>query len=365
MVNQSKTSVISTVVAVLCIVIYAAAIVFGAVRIITNMGERPGLAVAEFDDLTDRAISSSVFLGFMSEEYQQAIRDYLNNSETLTGVIITGSEGDYAFERRPGDAIIWTNGVPRFKTGSGLSREPPLQKPITIEGRRNVTVQAVYSYVDYALLQKTLKDILMAVLAALVIAFLALLLEIFLSNKAKASEPIPAVKEPAWDEPEDSGDNDDTVIINTAGRLDSELQRAASFEQDLTFLALEWRDTDLINRRQYSQFMEEAAAFFKTRNLIFSKGDFGISVIVPDTTLDEGISKAEDFRRRIGDRLPELDGETGLCAGLSSRSDRIIDAERLMLEAYSALEKALMDPSSCVIAFRSDPEKYRKFISGR
>ena len=402
---QGRASKISTIVAVICILTYIAAITFGVIRIITNIGERRNLAETEFNDLADRATSSSVFLGFMSDAYQQTIRDYLGASETLSGVIITGTYGEYAFERQAGDTINLINGSPRFKTGLVFSGGP-LYLPLRIEGQRNVTIQAVYSYLDYYLFQRTLRDVLLAVLAALVVAFLTLLLEMFLKNKADksavyetAGSEVPesttlgnevlgssdadasGFEEPAWDKPDetenssdagnDSGIKEPKGLYSprgniswesyTADRLTSELHRCASFEHDLVFLAMEWRDTETISDQQYSRFANEAVTFFKMRDLVFDKGDNGIAVIIPDADLEQGISQANEFRRRISAKLPELSGGD-LRAGLSSRSGRLIDADRLMLEAFSALEKALADRSSYVIAFKSDPEKYREFI---
>ena len=389
---SKKASKISSVVAVICILTYVAALAFGVIKIATNMGERRNLAETEFNDLADRATSSSVFLGFMSEGYRQTIMDYLNVSQTLSGVIITGTNGEYAFERQSGDTVTWINGSPRFKTGLVFSGGP-LYLPLRIEGQRNVTIQAVYGYLDYVVFQKTLRDILLIILAALVIAFLTLLLELFLKNKAEQSEafetleseaPNSAYKEPALDESggtENPGGADkDSFDIDgpkgsysprgnigleqyTADRLESELQRCASSGQDLVLLAMEFSGAETISDSRYSRFANEAVVFFKMRDLVFGKGENGITVIAPNMDLEQGISQAGEFYRCITAKLPELfQGDADLCIGLGSRSGRLVDTDRLMLEAYSALEKALADPSSCIIAFKSDPEKYMEFV---
>ena len=362
MVFSGKTSKISSIVAVLCILTYIAAIAFGVIKILTNVGERRILAESEFNDIADKATSSSIFLGFLSEAYRQAIRDYLNVSETLSGVIITGMYGEYAFERQSGDTITWINGSPRFKTGLVFSGGP-LYLPLRIDGQRNVTIQAVYSYLDYNLLQKTLRDILFIILGALLVAFLTLLLELFLKNRA--NQPVlsqaPGGEAPVSEAPDASAYGNIDRESYTAERLASELHRCASSQSDLVILAMDWKDSGIIGDKEHSRFADETVAFFKKLDLVFHKGEHGISVIMPDTNLEQGISLAEEFRRHINVKLPEL-SRGNLCIGLGSRSGRLIDAERLMLEAFSALEKALADPSSSVIAFKSDPEKYREFI---
>ena len=364
-----KTSKISSIVAVLCILTYIVAIAFGVIRILTNIGERRNLAETEFNDLADKATSSGVYLGFLSEAYRQSIRDHLNASETLNGVIITGTNSEYAFERQSGDTITWINGSPRFKTGLVFSGGP-LYLPLRIEGQRNVTIQAVYGYLDYALLQRTLRDILFVILGALLIALITLLLELFLKKKAKqptgsdSSEGEDLFSEVHGEDNPPRGNI--SRESNTAERLASELHRCASSQSDLVILAMDWKDSGITGDRDHSRLVDEAVTFFKARDLVFGKGENGISVIIPNTDLDQGILQAGEFRRHAAATLPELfEGGSDLCIGLSSRSGRLIDAERLMFESFSALEKALADPVSCVIAFKSDPEKYREFIKSR
>lgn len=375
---------ISSVVAALCILVYIAAIAFGAVRIIAGSGERRDLAEKEFYDLADRASSSAVFLGFMSEAYQETLKEFIGASNVLLGIIITGSGGEYAFEREPGSGIVWAGDSPRFKTGAGIPEEP-FYMPLRIEGQRNVTIQAVYNIIDYGLCQRVLKNVLFAVVIALLIAFVTLIAEMRQRKKAgpfradAAGEPAAFEREPepVWDderEEPDSGGPDDskqnprglyTARGNigwesyTRDRLSSELHRCSSFEQDLTFITMEFSRPSPF----YRQFADEAVGFFSMRDLIFEKGENGISVIIPSADLEQGIAKSEEFRERIGARLPDAsEGNTELCIGLSSRSGRLVDADRLMLEASRALEKALGDKTSRIIAFKSDPEKYREFI---
>jgi len=384
---SGKTSIVSSVVAALCILVYIAAIALGFVRIILNMGERRDLAERDFYNLADRATSSSVFLGFMSEAYQATIMDFLASSETLQGVIITGSSGEFAFEKEAGSGIVWAGNSPRFKTGAWLSGEP-LYLPLGVDGQRNVTIQAVYSIIDYALFQAVLKTALLMVLTALIVAFLTLLVELTLKNKAvNKPSTAPYTPEPTRTNPMTSQQpirksvkSEPHGLYNPRGnigweaytndRLKSELHRCASFEQDLVLLTMELKDPEIISDSTFGEFTEEAVNFFTTRDLIFGKGENGIIVIMPNINLDYGIMKTEEFHSRIIFKLPQIftDGKGGagikLCIGLSSRSGRLIEADRLMLEACSALEKAITDPVSNIVAFKSDPEKYRDFIKG-
>ena len=400
---SGKSSRVSSVIAALCIAVYICAIAFGAVQVIISMGERQNLAEREFYDLADRATSSSVFLGFMSEAYQATIRDFLGASDTLLGVIITGSGGEYAFEKYNGSGIVWTTESPRFKTGLGISSES-FFLPLGIEGQRNVTIQANYGRIDYGFCQKILRQTLLAILSALIVAFITLLVERTIKNrtdyyKTELSDGYTsddsfydtdakgiyedggntgAAKQVAQGGDEEKKDH--RGLYNPRGnigwdsytndRLAAELHRCSSFEQDLVFLAMELTGREKVSDSIYSQFADEAVRLFSQRDLIFGKGDNGIAIIMPNANLDEGVSKSERFHSLIISKLQKLSGSQGgvpeieLNIGLSSRSGRLIEADRLILEANSALEKAIADPVTHIVAFKSDPEKYREFIKG-
>jgi hypothetical protein len=152
----------------------------------------------------------------------------------------------------------------------------------------------------------------------------------------------------------------------TNERLAAELHRCASFEQDLVFIIMEFRDLDRIDDSFYRQFAEDSVNFFTLRDLIFERGERGISIIYPNIDLETGFAKSEEFHNRILSKYsPVFKSKTDLCIGLSSRSGRLVDAERIVFEAAEALAKALEDPISHIVAFKSDPEKYRDFIASQ
>lgn len=148
----------------------------------------------------------------------------------------------------------------------------------------------------------------------------------------------------------------------TKDRLEAELHRCASFEQDLTVLLLDFSGTTELTSQQYNELAGMAVSFFNLRDLIFEKGKRGITVILPNMDLDQGVSQAEDF---INYLTPVFTDMPAFRIGVSSRSGRLVDADRLYFEAAEALGKALHDPVSPIIAFKSDPEKYRAFLRSR
>ncbi|MDR2134021.1 MAG: hypothetical protein LBP27_02850 [Treponema sp.] len=414
--NSSKTSVVSAVIASVCIVVYLAALVFAALRIYAGIERRHIAAEQEFFDLADLASSAGV-LGFMDEAFIETINDALASSETLEGVIISGPGGEYAFERERGGAVNWVNNSPRFKERPDFSGQP-LYLPLRIQGLRNVTIQAVAGALDYGLLGEVLKQALVMILAALSLSFFTLLIESLAGKPGRRASPEstgfrvrdgglyggqpPAVEEkpeprkaaaPQREEsrPPRAGSaavardaakpaplREETETPRglysphgnigweayTTDRLESELHRCASNEQDLVFISMEFKNSRDLDTGFYNQLAEDTVNFFTLRDLIFERGERGIAVIFPNIDLDTGFAKCEEFHNRILSKYSGiLRSKTDLCVGLSSRSGRLIDAERLIFEASEALERALSDPVSHIVAFRSDPEKYRAFIA--
>jgi len=49
--------------------------------------------------------------------------------------------------------------------------------------------------------------------------------------------------------------------------------------------------------------------------------------------------------------------------GISSRSGRLVDADRLVGEAFAALNKARDERDTHIMAFRPDPEKFRAYLA--
>jgi hypothetical protein len=396
---------ISSIIATVCIAVYVLALGIAAYRIITGITEHQRLAEREFAELVDISSAAGV-LGFMNESFRETIQDALFNSQTLEAVIISSPLGVDTFEREPGRIISWVGESPRFKTAFGLSTEP-FFRALRLDGIRNTTISAVANYIDYAGLITILKYTLIAVLAALGIAFITLLLESFQgkggatvvnagTSRNQAAGPVPeedddfvgedffaevktadpevkppsAVEEVLSDEDEEKpqGLYAPSRIgweEYTKDRLSSEIHRCAAAEQDLVFIMLEFKTAEKIDNPLFYQFIDEAVKYFTHRDMIFEKGNRGISVIIPNIDLDQGMAKSEIFHDRILQRLPADFQKTDLCIGLSSRSGRLIDEERLIFETEKALEKALQDPESPVVAFKSDPEKYRAFIASK
>jgi hypothetical protein len=379
-----KSPIVSTLIAAFSIIVYIAALSYAALMIFDSVSARRTMAEEEFDRLTDRASAAGV-LGFMNEPFVQAIQDEVDNSQTLLGVIISGPNGEYAFERERGTVISWVNNVPRFKTRFGTSY-PPRHMPLRIEGQRNVNIQVISSNIDYDGSVRVLKRTLLAVLAALMLAFFTLLIEtVLLKNRAPvypapqadiSADQFTDIEDSINQEKEPLGpvlgtpiepENVDAPLLDPAEeRLEDELHGSTLAGKDLVYLVMGVKNTEPGEEAFYQAFIRSTLKFFTHRDLIFKKDNGLIAVICPDTGLEQGFTQAEDFyvylqKGGLNDIPPEVD----VRIGISSRAERPIGAERLMFEAEEALRRAEDDPVSHIVAFKSDPEKYRDFILAR
>jgi len=142
-------------------------------------------------------------------------------------------------------------------------------------------------------------------------------------------------------------------------RLENELIRTASSEADLSLFIIKIPDlrfTDAVCKNIAASLLEE----FQFRDMIFEFGNDGFAVIKTDTT----ILKAEEIAGTLHSRLTKIIEAAALSCfiGISSRSTRMLSADRLILEAEEALNRSLDDPSSPITAFHVDIDKYRDFL---
>ncbi len=268
-----------------------------------------------------------------------------------------------------------------FTGGSGVPRMDyneltQIKLRDTVGTEQSHVVEALFTVVNREDLYPLLRISLIAVLA---VALLATLLAIIGARPrkpepapAKASEPAESTRprSPSADAFESRragreqtpGENE--PLFGPSGlsreeyllkRLSLELERAAYNEQDLTLLALEYDGQEPYDE-QYLLHARQLLDHFGFEDLAFEKGEHFV-VIFPNTTLREGLSTVERYKKEILDSGPttELDHPY---AGLSSRNGRLIDGKRLLSEAMVALKKSHDTPGR-ILGFEPDPEKYR------
>ena len=385
--NDSKNkSVIGIVIATACILVYLGALVSVIVRVHTNMEERRELATLEFNRLVDVASSAGVSTSFMDEDFIRIIQNEFRRSVTLEGVIIWVDQNwRFGFEKEQGRAINWVGDSPRgFRNRFDFLRQGEFFQPVRIQGLRSVNIEARAGAFDRTVLSGILWQAMLLVAIALAVAFTALMVESKrraerpkMAEEPRAAQPSPEPvsegrqerdeqKQPAQMKAGYSDRGRVVWIENTEIRLAEELRKCAAEGQDLAFIVMEFKPTAAADESFYARFAADAVRFFASRDFVCEKGERGISIICSGLNLDAGFLNANEFHSRIMGKYPSLFKlKTDLCVGISARSGRPVNAERVMFEAEEALERAMMDPVSHIVAFKSDPEKYRAFMESR
>jgi GGDEF domain-containing protein len=145
-------------------------------------------------------------------------------------------------------------------------------------------------------------------------------------------------------------------------RLDSELVRAASSEQDLSLIVIRISGllhTDLLSRKVAQVLLDT----FKFKDMVFEFGDNGFAGILQNVNLDQAMKIADVLYAGIDSLLMEMSHEGQITVGITTRTARLLPASRMIEEALSAARKAEEEPSLPIVAFRANPEKYRDFVA--
>jgi GGDEF domain-containing protein len=150
-------------------------------------------------------------------------------------------------------------------------------------------------------------------------------------------------------------------------RLDAELSRSASFEQDLSVLVLAY-DGLSAQDPDYRKIAAAIKEIFSFKDLAFERGDDGFSIILPNIDSPHALRMADELNKKLvflaqGD-FAELE-LLPLYMGISSRSGRLVDSDRLLGEAAAALERARYEKDTHIVAFKPDPDKYRLYLASK
>jgi len=374
-----KKPIFGSLIAALCIMIYLGALVYASLMIYLSIEDRKKTAEQEFNNIA-RVAQIEGTASFLDDRFFQIMHDTLHSLTTIEAIIITYAEGAYEIEKKKGHAVTITNNSPRFKKKFIFSNES-YYTSLTIPGERNANIQAVASAFNFSEFSKILKVTLLMILIGFALSFFTMLFKLLMGKQdnkeqvvytnanTNASAPAPLQTESNVRIAESGGPKGLYSTRSNIGweeytndRLDSEIHRCSSTEKDIVLILMEF--TSLSGDIMYVQAAEEAVKFFTSRDLLFEYGKQGITVILPSISLDVGITKSEKFYQKINEKFSQS-GDCGLCIGLSSRSGRLLNADRLMMESKEALKKAKSDSRTSIVAFKSDPEKYRAFIASQ
>ena len=145
-------------------------------------------------------------------------------------------------------------------------------------------------------------------------------------------------------------------------RLDSELIRCASSDQDISLFIIKIPNIDWKSScgKAISKLIIDTVKF---KDLVFNFSDDGAAAIFQNKNTDQALVTAEELHTGIISILSTNNMVPRAAIGISSRSLRLISGARLANEAEQALAHARDDEDSPIVAFRVNPDKYRNFLA--
>ena len=145
-------------------------------------------------------------------------------------------------------------------------------------------------------------------------------------------------------------------------RLDAELVRAASSEQDVSLFIIKLPE---LNKK--SQAAEEIYQvildFFKYRDMIFEYENDSFAGININMNLENAINFSEQLFINLYEIYESYKINSKIGIGITTRSMRLVPGNRLINEAKQAAEKALEEETMPIVAFKVNHEKYRDYIT--
>lgn len=140
-------------------------------------------------------------------------------------------------------------------------------------------------------------------------------------------------------------------------RLENEINRAISSEIDISVFII-----NIPNLERESEESKKVSEYlslqFQFKDLLFEYKNDCIVAIKISMNLDDALN----FADKILAEIMQIINQKECYIGISTRSIRIVSSERLLNEAWAALEHAKQEEDSPIIAFRVDADKYRQFL---
>ncbi|MBQ0002583.1 MAG: hypothetical protein KBT21_03510 [Treponema sp.] len=147
-------------------------------------------------------------------------------------------------------------------------------------------------------------------------------------------------------------------------RLESELARAASGEIDISLMLIQIPSINF-DTPHGIEICKHLIDIFHYKDMLFEYKKDGIAVIYSNADIDKAMDSGELIYAELCSTLSGYNIKEKPYIGIASRSLRFISGERLIAEAEQALFHAKDDPESPIIAFRVNPEKYRKYMADK
>jgi hypothetical protein len=142
-------------------------------------------------------------------------------------------------------------------------------------------------------------------------------------------------------------------------KLNQEIKRSASFDQDLILVIFSLKGLDTPGN--LSRFQSMVFESFPYRDLVFDYTDKSYALIIPNLDIESVVPVLERFQAKM-DRAGFAEPQR-FRAGASSRCGRLVTAHRLLTETRSAYRKTLKNSAGGIVLFKISPQKYRAVIA--
>ena len=139
--------------------------------------------------------------------------------------------------------------------------------------------------------------------------------------------------------------------------LTTAITETAVAEEDLTLMLI--HATDIPHNQQIIHLLRSTLDRIH-KVFVFNKNILG--VIIFYAPLDQAMQIASNLYDEIHTRLDDS-AKKSLGIGLTTRAGRLIPAHRMIEEATAAIGKATQEDSDPIVAFRVNPDKYRRCIA--
>ena len=152
--------------------------------------------------------------------------------------------------------------------------------------------------------------------------------------------------------------------IDLQPKLEKEISLSASNEQDLALFMIK---LPLIERKSeaFIKICRLLSSVFQLNDMIFELEQDGFAIIDQNKDIEKALENADLIYAELVAILNQYDLNIKPLIGISSRSLRLISADRIITEAKQALIHAEEDKESPIVAFRVNPDKYRDYINNK
>ena len=394
------------------VIVFSFLIVWFVFRAINTRSGNIDDAQVELESIKKTIASSYLTDGtFSSEHFASQMKELVAESETLRAIVIYSDDSTVEYIYSSAASYInvtdetWSAGTTPPRFAYSKIQDVIIDSPVVIPTATGVQVEALFRIFSRSDIFPVIRELLIGLLSFLLVTAVMILISPHLKrlnpsfpggeehgdmgeedgslrapsmpNSVDLGSTGPIEQRSDVSEPDISPDVHGADTGNANGlysptthlgwetylieRLSTELKRAASFDQDLVLLLCNILGATK-EGKTFAEVSEIALEFFNFRDLCFEYGNSGFGIIIPNIDLDQGIDRVETFLSKTNAVLANAKRDIRLIAGLSARNGRLLSGDRIFREAEGALVKA-RDEQTGIVAFRVDPQKYRRYIS--